>query len=325
MGSRSTTAEQEAKRGIGRKPIGHRGHAHTHVGELSLRRLLWASAINVGFATMECIGGIFSNSLALVSDSVHNFADAASIVIAFVATRVALKKPTARFTFGFQRFEILAALCNAVALLVIYAFIFVEACSRLRSHAHVDSRLMLIIAGIGMAAKFISMLILRRPSHGNLNVRAAYLHLLADLLSSLAVILGGFAIQLWHVVWVDSIISFCVGIYILLNTWPIVRECVRILMQAAPRGVNVEEIISFVEQCDGIARVLQAHVWQLAEEEIYFSARIVPSPSFELSKALVVAKQAENAIRQRFNVQHALLALDPLDRSSTNNPTNGDE
>lgn len=96
-------------------------------------------------------------------------------------------------------------------------------------------------------------------------------------------------------------------------------------MQAAPRGVNVEEIISFVEQRDGIERVQQAHVWQLAEEEIYFSARIVPSPSFELSKALVVAKQAENAIRQRFNVQHALLALDPLDRNSTNNPTNGDE
>lgn len=283
-------------------------HLHTH--QLSLARLLWASAINVIFALVECIGGIFSNSLALISDAVHNLADALSIVVAYVAGRAALKPSTPKYTFGFRRFEILAALCNAVVLFVIYGVIFVKAFGRLHSHMHVDSRMLLIIATVGMVAKLVAMLILRRPSRGSLNVRAAYMHLLADLLSSITIILGGLAIQMWHLPWVDSLVSVCVGAYILFNTWPILRDCVRILMQAAPSGDDIDAISRSIENVAPVEAVSDAHLWQLTENDIYFSARVALRPPITFEKAHAMLAQAEDAVKRKFNVHHVLLALD---------------
>lgn len=296
-----------------------------HAPRLSLVRLLWASAINVTFALVECIGGILSNSLALISDAVHNLADAISIVVAYVAGKAALKPPTSKYTFGFRRFEILAALCNAVILFAVYGFIFLKAFGRLHSHTHIniDSRLLLLLAGVGMAAKLIEMLILRRPSRGSLNVRAAYMHLLADLLSSLAVVLGGIAIHFWHTSWVDSLISFSVGAYILLNTWPILRECVRILMQAAPNGIDTNAITCYLKDTEGIEAIRNAHLWQLAENDTFFTARIMLRPALSLDRAQRVIAETENSIRLKFNVQHVLLALDTSNAQSINPERDG--
>lgn len=296
----------------------HVRHESYHAPRLSLVRLLWASAINVTFALVECIGGILSNSLALISDAVHNLADSISIVVAYIAGKAALKPPTSKYTFGFRRFETLAALCNAVILFVVYGFIFLKAFNRLHSHTHIDSRLLLLIAGVGMVAKLIAMLILRRPSRGSLNVRAAYMHLLADLLSSLTVILGGIVIHFWHTAWIDSLITFCVGAYILLNTWPILRECVRILMQAAPNGINTDAITRHIEATEEIKAIRNAHLWQLAENDTYFAARIMLRPTLTLDRAQRVMAKTENSIKQRFNVQHVLLALDTSEASSIN-------
>lgn len=286
---------------------GHHGYADV-LGQ-SVGRLLWASALNVSFAIVEFVGGLASNSLALISDAVHNLADAVSILIAFIARRMGQKVPTERYTFGFRRFEILSALFNAVVLIVIYGFIFVKAFGRLHSHGGVDSRSMLIIAIIGMVAKFVSLLILHRPSRGNLNVRAAYMHLLADLLSSFSVIIGGLAIHFWRVAWVDSVITYGVGFYILLHTWPILRECVRILMQAAPRGINVAAIVSDVAREEGIDAVTDAHLWLLAEEDVYFSARVALRSSLNVAHASALLGRVERSIADRYGINHVSLAL----------------
>ena len=288
----------------------HVKHTHASIERLSPRRLLVASALNVGFAITELAGGLLSNSLALISDSVHNFADTSSLAIAFVANRIGLKQRTSKYTFGYHRLEILTALCNAVVLLVVYLFIFIEAFKRIHSHTHIDSRMMLTIAGLGIGVKLVAMLILRRPSRGSLNVRAAYLHLLADIFSSLTVICGGLAIQLWHLTWIDPLITFGAGTYIVLRTCPILLESLRILMEASPRGIDIQPIIEWVEQCDKITAVRETHLWQISEQDVYFAARLTFHNIHNLEQAQAQLEEIETGIKRHFGIQHAFLSID---------------
>lgn len=301
----------------------HPAGPHSHPQQLTLVRLLWASSINVGFALVECVGGILANSLALISDAVHNLADAASTVIAYVAGRAAQRPATAKYTFGYRRFEILAALCNAIILFVIYGLIFMKAFGRFHGHMDINSRTVLLISGVGMTAKFIAMQVLRRPAHGNLNARAAYMHLLADLLSSFAVILGGIAIHLWHTSWVDSLVTLCVGSYLLFNTWPILRECIEILMQAAPAGGNLSAITNRIESYAEIKTVRDVHYWQLAENDTFFSARITLRATLPQGRATSLMAEVENVVKDDFNVQHVLLALDTPPTQAQKDETHG--
>lgn len=288
----------------------HHGHHYGHHSELSGTRLLGASIINFGFAALEIIGGLLSNSLSLISDAVHNLTDASSILLAYIANRIGRRKANARHTFGYRRAEILAALFNAVVLIAICLFLFVEAYKRLKNPQPINGKLMLIIAIAGLLANVVSMLILHSSRGHNLNVRAAYLHLLGDTLSSVAVIAGSIAMMLWGWFWIDPLISVLVGAYIIWHTWVIVRETTAILMQAVPPELDVYEIQKCLNNVNGVAYAHHIHLWQLTDKVLHLEAHIELADDMRASESTVLLEQLTQMLHADYGVTHVTLQME---------------
>jgi len=220
-------------------------HQIDHVRSASLhqRDLLIALFITAAIMVAELIGGLLSNSLALLSDAGHMLMDVLALLLSYFALCFALRPATQKQTFGFYRLEILAALVNGTVLLFLSLFIFYEAYQRLIAPREIRGLLMLGVAAIGLGANIVSALVLRAGSHESLNVKGAFFHVLGDLLSSLGVILAGTIIVLTGWKRVDSIISFVIGIIILIGAYKLVMESVHILLESTPKDVDLSEVI----------------------------------------------------------------------------------
>lgn len=182
-------------------------HVHTHAHDGSRRRLVLSIGLNLLISVAEIVGGLLAGSLALLSDAVHNLNDTASLVVSYVARRLTHRRPSARKTFGYRRAEIVGAFVNLVTLVVIALFLVKEAIDRLLAPQPIDAPVMLTVATIGLVANVLTAVLLHRDAHSSLNIRSAFLHIVSDAVSSVAVILGGVAILLWGAYWVDPVIT----------------------------------------------------------------------------------------------------------------------
>jgi len=291
----------------------HSEHHHTHhhhTDQVRGKKMLWATLLNFSITIVQFIGGIVSNSLSLISDSIHNLGDSSAIFIAFLAGKRAEKSPDERKTFGYRRTEILVALFNAVVLIAICIFLFFEAYRRLIHPEPIKGKVMLIIAVFGLLANLISVVILHHDKNHNLNVRAAYLHLLGDTLSSVAVILGGVAIWIWNIYWIDPIITVLVGIYIIYHTWSIVRQTLNILMQASPEGLDIRELKREVESFNEVENMHHLHVWKLDDEHIHLEAHINIKENLPVSEVQAVRLQIEEMMWEKYGISHITLQTD---------------
>jgi len=293
---------------FGNKKHYHCHHAHTK--NVRGKKLLWVTLLNFSISLVQIIGGIISNSLSLISDAVHNLGDTSAIFIAFLAGKHAGKKPDAQKTFGYKRIEILAALFNAVVLIVICIFLFVEAYERFVNPQAIKGKVMLSVAVFGLLANLISVLVLQKEKSHNLNIRAAYLHLLGDTLSSVAVIIGGIAILLWQVYWLDPLITVAVGVYIIYHTWSIVRQTVDILMQATPRHINIQEIKQSVEAFSQVENIHHLHVWQMDDENIHLEAHLNMRKNLSLKETQIVRNNVETLLKDKFGINHITLQIE---------------
>lgn len=286
----------------------HHHHAHTH--NVRGKKLLWVTILNLLISLVQVVGGIISNSLSLISDAIHNLGDTSTIFIAFLAGKRAEKKPDAKKTFGYKRIEILAALFNAVVLITICIFLFVEAYARLKNPQAIKGGVMLTVAIFGLLANLISVLVLHKEKSHNLNIRAAYLHLLGDTLSSVAVIVGGIAILFWQVYWLDPLITVAVGVYIIYHTWGVVRQTIDILMQATPHHIDIQEIKQSVERFWQIENIHHLHVWQLDDEQIHLEAHLNMRQNLLLSEAQVVRYHVEALLKEKFGIDHITFQIE---------------
>ncbi len=282
----------------------HHNHQHHN---LHGRKLLWTVFLNLSITVVQIIGGLISNSLSLLSDALHNLGDSSAIFIAFLAGKKSAKKPDEKNTFGYKRVEILAALFNAVVLIAICLFLFVEAYKRFIHPETIQGSLMLIVASFGLLANLASVIILHKDKTQNLNVRAAYIHLLGDTLSSVAVIAGGAAIWLWNIYWIDPLITVFVGIYIIWHTWGIVKETVDILMQATPHDINLEELKIAVEQVDQIDNIHHLHVWKLDDNQTHLEAHLNLKNNISMVDMMQVKGKVEELIHNSFGIGHITL------------------
>lgn len=236
--------------------------------------------------------------------------DTSAIFIAFLAGKHADKKPDARKTFGYKRTEILAALFNAVVLIAICIFLFVEAYERFRNPQAIKGGIMLSVAVFGLIANLISVLVLQKEKSHNLNIRAAYLHLLGDTLSSVAVIAGGIAILVWQIYWLDPLVTVAVGVYIIYHTWDVVRQTVDILMQATPRHIDIQEIKQSLEALPQVENIHHLHIWQMDDEHIHLEAHLNISQDLSLSKAQTVRHDVETLLKDKFGISHITLQIE---------------
>ena len=281
-----------------------------HKGNNKESRLIISAGLNLTTTVAQIIGGILSGSLSLISDALHNLSDTAALVISFFAVRLAKRKNTEAQTFGYKRAEILAALFNACTLVVVAVFLFKEAIVRL-SHPHpINSLLMLSVALVGLIANIISVFLLKTHAHEDLNIRAAYIHLFSDFLSSIAVIIGALAILISKAYWIDSALTILIVIYVLRQGYKIIEESTHILMQHVPKKISLKEIQTRIEGIEGVKDVHHAHLWAVTERDIHFEAHINVSRDMQVSQTCLLVKQVEEALKEHFAITHVTLQIE---------------
>ncbi len=280
---------------------------HTH--EVNKNNLIIAILLNFSITAGEIIGGIISGSLSLLSDALHNFSDSISIVISYLALKVSKRENNEKLTFGYKRVEILSALFNAVILLAVSAFLFKEAFIKLKNPEPINSSLMIIVAIIGLIANLISVLILREDSHKSLNVRSAYIHLLSDTLSSIGVVVGGFLIHFYKFYYIDPILTFIIGVYIIRETLAIISETVEILMQAVPRGIDLKKIKEEIESLNEIKDLHHVHIWRLNDSNIHFEAHINLKENLTATEIVPLYSRIEEILKD-YGITHSTIQIE---------------
>ncbi|PKQ63053.1 cation transporter [Labilibaculum filiforme] len=286
---------------------GHHAHAHHDHGELKGRNLGIAILLNVGITVAQVIGGIVSGSLALLSDAMHNFSDVLALIISWFASKLSGRKQTSRQTFGYKRAEILAALFNAISLVVIAFFLLKEAVQRISEPQDIESGLVMILGGLSIVLNGLSVLLVKNDAADNINMRSAYLHLLSDMVSSIAIVLGGLAMYLWEIPWIDSVLSILIALYLVYSSWGLVKESVRILMQFTPVQINLEEIHTKVKELKEIQNMHHVHVWQLDDKQINFEAHISFKEDLVLSEVNRVLHKLEHLLHDQFEINHVTI------------------
>ncbi|KRL22310.1 cation diffusion facilitator family transporter [Lentilactobacillus kisonensis] len=277
-------------------------HNHEEVGG---NRFFWVTVLNVVITIAEFVGGILSGSLSLISDAFHNLGDSFSIVFSYVASRISKRRQNARNTFGYKRAEIITAFLNAIALGLICVFLMIEAIKRISNPQPIDGNLMLAIAVIGLVANLLSAYLLNAGSKSNLNMRATYLHIMSDALSSIAIIVGGVLIDLYNWTLVDPIVTILVALYIIYEAVPIVRQTARILMQGAP-NIDYEAIKHDLLQIDGVFSVHHVHAWSIDENNIIFSAH-VNMHDMKISEAEPIYLEITKVLKNKYHVCHVTI------------------
>ena len=283
---------------------------HTHKENNKESRLIISAGLNFVTVIVQVIGGLASGSLSLLSDALHNLSDAVALAVSFIAVRLSRRKNTEAQTFGYKRAEILAALFNASTLVVVSFFLFKEAIVRLIHPHPINSMLMLGAAMMGLIANIISVFLLKAHAHADMNVRAAYVHLFSDFLSSIAVIVGAFMIFISRTYWIDPVLTFLIGIYVLRQGYKIIEESTHILMQHVPKGISLRDIQIEIESIDGVKDIHHAHLWAVTERDIFFEAHINVSRDMPVSETCFLVKQVEDTLKERFNITHVTLQLE---------------
>ncbi|MCU4481852.1 cation diffusion facilitator family transporter [Acinetobacter ursingii] len=254
----------------------HHGHDHSHavVTEENAKKLTIALSLTITFLIVEVIAGFITQSLALLSDAAHMFTDAAALAIALAAIKVAKRPADDKRTFGYQRFEILAALFNASMLFVVAVYILFEAYQRFTHPPEIQSVGMMIVAVIGLIINLISMKILVSNAQDSLNVKGAYLEVLSDALGSVGVIIGAVIIYFTQWYWVDTIIAVLIGFWVLPRTWILLKQSINILLEGVPEEIDIEQLRHDLLALDGVESIHQLKVWAITSKNVHLTVHL---------------------------------------------------
>jgi len=286
------------------------GYRHHKPDDISSRNLLIATILNFIITIAEVIGGLMANSLALLSDALHNLSDGIAVLIAYIANRISKRSSNERKTFGYRRIEILAAFFNALVLIIIIIYLFYESILRFYEPEPIKGLIMFVVATIGLMANLVAVLLLRKDAHANLNIKSAYLHLLGDTFSSVAVIIGGALIYFFEIYWIDPMITILIGIYIIKETWSILKETVDILMQGTPGHIKVSQIQRAIEKIDPVENIHHVHVWSLSDRQVHFECHIDLKEDLNVSDTDRIKRDIEKLLHDDFDIHHVTIQFE---------------
>lgn len=291
---------------------GHHHHDHHHFEETrdgNQKGLLIALLITTGIMLLEFFGGLITNSLALLSDSGHMLSDASSLLLSLIAIWFAARPASPKKTYGFYRFEILAALFNGVTLFIIAGFIVWEAFERLFEPQTVASGTMMLIASIGLLANLLSAWALMRKGEvkNNVNLRSAYLHVLGDALGSVGAIVAGVIMLLFNWYAADPIISVLVALLILKSAWGVIKHSLHILMEGTPNTLNIEDVKQTLLKIDGIIDVHDLHIWSITSGLDKLTCHVLIDDKHDGQKILQLAI---DRIRESYHIEHSTIQIE---------------
>jgi len=280
-------------------------HHHMPVGSKLKYGIILTSSILI----MEVIGGLLSNSLALLSDAGHAFADVVALSLSWYGVRQAERSPTSGMTFGFHRVGVIIAIINALSIFGIAGVILYEAYHRWQQPPEVNSLIMLGVATVGLLANIFVIWWLRKDQKQNLNVRSAFWHALGDALASVGVIIGGILIYLTGLFIFDPIVGALIGVIIIIAAWGILKEGIKVLLEATPRQINIKEMVTALERLPGVKGVHDLHVWSISPEIHAMSSHIVVD-DIATSQASDIRKKIEDVLKNDFDIEHSTLQME---------------
>jgi cobalt-zinc-cadmium efflux system protein len=288
----------------------HESHHH-HPVDIQDKNLVITVILNFIIAVAEILGGVFARSLSLISDALHNLSDGLALIISLLAIKIAGRANDQRKTYGYKRASILAAFINSAVLMAISLFLFKEAYHKFLAHQAINGKIVIGVALIGLVANFLGVWLLKRGARSNLNLKAAYFHLFSDALSSIAVVLGGLSMVLFKVYWIDPILTVLISIYVLKESYEILRQAVNVLMQGVPPHLNLEEVVAAITGGFDVKQVHHVHVWNLDETHIHFEAHLKVQ-DMRVSEAEVLGVKIEKVLKEKFGITHVTLQFESL-------------
>lgn len=278
-------------------------HDHSINQNTTGARLFVTMMMNFIITITEVIGGIYSGSLSLISDALHNFSDGISIIISYIAIRLNRRPKDMHYTFGMKRAEIFAAIINSTTLIIICFYLFRESYERFSNPEPVSGGLMIIVALVGLAANIIGTLLLKKGAKGSMNIRSTYLHLLSDAVFSIGVVFGGIMIHYFSIYWMDPLLTVLISIYVLRESFHIVKEAVNMMMMATPANISIEDVSAEIKNIENVINIHHVHLWQLNEHDIHFEAH-VDVMDMPVSESQKILSEIESRLHEKFDINH---------------------
>ncbi len=278
-----------------------------HHHDVSGKNLFITIILNIIITLSQIVGGIISGSLALLSDAMHNFSDVLALFIAYFANRLAARPNSKAKTFGYKRAEILAALFNASVLIGIAIFLIIEAFHKLYHPEPINSVWVIGLGALSIVLNAVSVLLVKDDAHDNMNIKAAYLHLLTDVMTSVAVVGGGILMYYFGLFWIDPVISALIALYLIWASFGLVRESSAILMQFTPKDIDIGQVVNIIEQEPEIKNVHHVHIWKLDDKHIHLEAHLDFNEDVALSVSNTVINRLEQKLHDNFDIEHTTL------------------
>lgn len=282
-------------------------HHHHVTSELKSSRLIWAILINVALTFAQIIGGVLSGSLALIADALHNLSDAISLVIALIAQKISVKEHDAFMTFGYKRAEVIAAFTNLITLVLVGFYLIYEALWRLNEPQVIEGWMVIIVASVALVVDVITAFLTYSVSKDSMNIRVAFLHNVSDALASLAVIIAGILILKYQWYFVDTLLTLLIASYVLYQAYSMLPSVINILMQGAPKDVQIEGVLKTMQETEGVVNVHHLHLWQLDEHFNALEAHVVLENVDNLEK---VKKELKSKLELTYSISHSCIEFE---------------
>jgi len=282
------------------------GAGHDH-GDMKGKKLGISILLNILITVAQAIGAMVSGSLSLLSDALHNFSDVIALIISYIADKLTKKDFTPKQTFGFKRAEVIAALINAASLIAIALMISKEAIIRFNEPTIIDSTIVIILAGMSILVNGGSVLLIKKEAEDNMNMRSAYLHLMSDLISSVAVLVGGICMSYFQVYWIDSVLSIGIAIYLIYSSVGLLVKTLKVLMQFTPSNIDPKEIEKELLKLPYIKNIHHLHIWQLNDKDIHLESHLDFSEDIKLSEVSEVIRGVSVLLQDKFDISHSIL------------------
>lgn len=286
---------------------GHDHSGHAHAPKDFGKAFLIGIVLNTGFVITEVVYGILGNSLALLADAGHNLSDVLGLLLAWGASVLVKKAPTKRFTYGLRSTSILAALVNAVLLLVVTGGIAWEAILRFRNPAAVEGKTVILVAAVGVAINVATALLFMSGRKGDLNIRAAFMHMAGDALIALGVVMSGFAMLYTGWLWLDPATSLVIALLVILGTWGLLKDSVNLALHAVPESVDTEKVREYLSSVDGVTQIHDLHIWGMSTTETALTAHLVCPEGYPSD-----AQRNEicTELKEHFSISHSTLQFE---------------
>ncbi len=291
--------------------MGHDHHHHDHgTRQVGDQVLIWAIAINLGLSVFEFVAGIFAGSVALMADALHNTNDALALVVAYVARRIARKGADRNFTFGYKRAELIGALIQLTALILVGFYLITEAVGRLFEPEAIKGAWVMGAAGLAIVVDLGTAWLLWAMSKGSLNLKAAFLHNLTDAAASVAVLIGGGMVYWFGWTWIDPLLSIGIAGYILFMSFGLLKKTAKILMEGTPEGLDLDELRKATLELDGVLGIHHLHVWELDEERTALEAHVVLAEDTSDEARKIIRGRLKELLSDRFRIRHSTIELE---------------